>query len=111
MRATGPARGESHAGADANPYLAIAASLAAGLAGMQEQLAPSAAIEGNGYDQAHTLARSCLMAHDQLVHSAHAARLLAADFVRAYLAANQMEHDSYLREISAWERRLLLPQV
>lgn len=99
------------AGADANPYLAIAASLTAGLAGMQEQLAPSAPIEGNGYDQAHTLARSFLMAHDQLAHSAHAARLLGADFVRAYLAVKQLEHDSYLREISAWERRFLLPQV
>ncbi|WP_396268650.1 glutamine synthetase family protein [Ideonella sp.] len=99
------------AGADANPYLAIAASLAAGLAGMQEQLAPSAPIEGNGYDQAHTLARSFLMAHDQLAHSTHAARLLGADFVRAYLAVKHMEHDSYLREISAWERRFLLPQV
>ena len=99
------------AGADANPYLAIAASLAAGLAGLQEQLAPSAPIEGNGYDQAHTLARSFLMAHDRLAASPHAARLLGADFVRAYLAVKQLEHDSYLREISAWERRFLLPQV
>ncbi|MBQ0936471.1 glutamine synthetase family protein [Ideonella paludis] len=99
------------AGADANPYLAIAASLAAGLAGLQEQLTPSAPIEGNGYDHAHTLARSFLMAHDRLAASPHAARLLGADFVRAYLAVKQLEHDSYLREISAWERRFLLPQV
>lgn len=99
------------AGADANPYLAMAASLAAGLAGMQEQLTPSAPIQGNGYDQAHTLARSFLMAHDRLAASPHAARLMGADFVRAYLAVKQLEHDSYLSEISAWERRFLLPQV
>jgi len=31
--------------------------------------------------------------------------------VQAYLAVKQLEHDSYLREISAWERRVLLAQV
>jgi len=32
-------------------------------------------------------------------------------FVRGYLAVKTLEHDHYLREISAWERRYLLPQV
>jgi len=99
------------AGADANPYLAIAATLAAGLAGMQEGLPPSAPIEGNGYDHAHTLARSFLAAHAQMAASASAPRLLGAPFVQAYLAVKGLEHDSYLNEISAWERRFLLPQV
>src|SRR3546814_8196524 len=35
------------AGADANPYLAIAASLACGYLGMKEQLKPRQPIEGN----------------------------------------------------------------
>ena len=39
------------AGADANPYLAIAASLAAGLAGMDERLDAFAPIADNGYNQ------------------------------------------------------------
>ncbi len=112
--ASGPAarRVENRiAGADANPYLAIAATLAAGLAGMDERLAPSAPIEGNGYDHAHGLARSFLAAHEQMARSASAPRLMGAGFVQAYLSVKALEHDSYQREISAWERRFLLPLV
>lgn len=43
--------------------------------------------------------------------SAQAPRLLGERFVRAYLAVKALEHDSFLNEISAWERRFLLPQV
>ena len=101
------------AGADANPYLAIAASLAAGLAGMDEALTPTAplAVTDSGYDQAHALARSFLPAHEQMVHSAHSRRLLGDAFVTGYCAVKALEYDSYLSEISAWERRYLLPQV
>lgn len=99
------------AGADANPYLAMAASLAAGLAGLQEQQMPSAPITDNAYDHPPTLARSLLAAHEQMARSPHAARLLGAPFVQAYLAVKGLEHDSYLREISAWERRYLVEQA
>jgi glutamine synthetase len=98
-------------GADANPYLAIAATLAAGLAGMQEGLSPSEALQGNAYEQAHTLPRSFTVAHEQLARSSSAPRLLGAPFVQAYLAVKGLEYESYLNEISAWERRFLLPQV
>jgi glutamine synthetase len=43
--------------------------------------------------------------------SDHAPRLLGERFVRGYLAVKALEHDHYLSEISAWERRYLLPQV
>lgn len=99
------------AGADANPYLAIAASLAAGLAGMQERLAPRAAEDGNAYEHAHELARSFEIAHERMAHSAAAPSLLGPEFVQAYLAVKGLEQDSFLREVSAWERRFLLPQV
>lgn len=101
------------AGADANPYLAIAASLAAGLAGMDEALVPTAplAANANGYDQAHALARSFLPALEQMAASACARRLLGDTFVTGYCAVKALEYDSYLSEISAWERRFLLPQV
>jgi glutamine synthetase len=99
------------AGADANPYLAIAASLAAGLAGLEEQLSPTEPVQGNGYDEAHGLPRTFLEAHHRMAGSAHAARLMGADFVRAYLAVKALEHDSYLNHISEWERRYLAPQA
>lgn len=99
------------AGADANPYLAIAATLAAGLAGMEEKLKPTDPIEGNGYDHAHDLARTFIVAHDQMAASESAPRLLGKELVQAYLSVKELEYDSYLREISAWERRFLAPQV
>ncbi|WP_236962434.1 glutamine synthetase family protein [Hydrogenophaga sp. SL48] len=99
------------AGADANPYLAMAATLAAGLAGMQERLQPMEPVAGNGYHQARGLPRTFGAAHAQMAASDHAPRLLGERFVRGYLAVKALEHDHYLSEISAWERRYLLPQV
>jgi hypothetical protein len=94
------------AGADANPYLAIAASLAAGLAGIDDALAPTAPVDGSAYDHAHDLPRSFDIAHERLAQRARRL-LMGADF-RAGLpgAVKALEHDSFMREISAWERRL-----
>ena len=99
------------AGADANPYLAIAASLAAGLAGMEAALKPSAPLAGNGYDQAHGLPRSMEAALAQLQHSGFARQAFGDEFVTGYCAVKALEYGHYLGEISAWERRFLLPQV
>lgn len=38
-------------GADANPYLALAASIAAGLYGIEQKIEPTTEIKGNAYDQ------------------------------------------------------------
>ena len=101
------------AGADANPYLAIAASLAAGLAGMDERLKPTEAlpITANSSDLGHTLPRSFLPAHEKMANSAAARKLLGDAFVTGFCAAKAVEYDSYLHEISAWERRYLGPQA
>jgi len=99
------------AGADANPYLAIAASLAAGLAGIQAQLEHSAPLASNGYDEAHGLPRSMEVAIAKMQHSTFARQAFGDDFVTGYCAVKALEYDNYLGEISAWERRYLLPQV
>jgi len=101
------------AGADANPYLVIAATLAAGLAGLEEQCTPTVplATGANAYNQSHQLHRSFLSAHAHLLNSPSARRLMGDKFVTAYCAVKGLEFESYLREISAWERRFLLPQV
>ncbi|MEN9628162.1 MAG: Gamma-glutamylputrescine synthetase PuuA [Pseudomonadota bacterium] len=99
------------AGADANPYLAIAASLAAGLHGMQHALSPTAPVDDSAYEQDHGLPRSFLQAHELMDRGPLARRLLHRDFVRAFLAVKALEHQHYESEISAWERRWLLPQV
>jgi glutamine synthetase len=40
-----------------------------------------------------------------------ARQLLGDTFVTGFCAVKALEHDSYLNEISAWERRYLLPLV
>jgi glutamine synthetase len=99
------------AGADANPYLAIAASLAAGLAGMDAHLGATEPLGGNGYDQARGLPRDFSQALAQMAGSPMARQLLGDTFVTGFCAVKALEHDSYLNEISAWERRYLLPLV
>ncbi len=99
------------AGADANPYLAIAASLAAGLAGIHERLSPSAPLSSNGYDQAHGLPRSMEAALEKMQNSSFAHQVFGDNFVTGYCAVKRLEYENYLSEISAWERRFLLPQV
>ena len=99
------------AGADANPYLALAASLAAGLAGIEEQLAPSAAVEGSAYDCKHELAPTMYAAWERMESSKDARRLMGDGFVTAYCAVKKLEYDHFQNEISAWERRYLAPQA
>jgi glutamine synthetase len=101
------------AGADANPYLAMAASLAAGLAGMDEHLTPTEPrpLSVNCADLGHALPRSFMQAHTQMANSTSARRLLGDAFVTGFCSAKGVEYDSYLHEVSAWERRFLLPQV
>ena len=70
------------AGADANPYLVVAANLAAGLDGIEQGLTPPPVVEGNAYalpaGQAPPLPTSLADATDQL-HASNFARKLLGD--------------------------------
>lgn len=99
-------------GADANPYLAIAASLAAGLHGLLNELQPSAPIQGE-FDVPDGLSLPCTLhaALQRLQASALARHWFGAEFVDGYCASKGMELMSYLDEITPWERRVLGGQV
>ncbi|MDD5478998.1 glutamine synthetase family protein [Rhodoferax sp.] len=99
------------AGADANPYLAMAASLAAGLKGLQAHLSATEPLSGNGYEQAHSLPRSMAEAIQKMEQSFFVRQALGDDFVTGYCAVKALEMAHFEREVSAWERRYLLPQV
>ena len=98
------------AGADANPYLMIAASLAAGLAGLEERVPCSAPETGSAYESSHDLAPTFVAALTQMGQSESARRLLGNDFVTGFVSVKAVEYQSYLSEIGAWERRYLGPQ-
>lgn len=99
-------------GADANPYLAIAASLAAGLHGLQEQLQPTEPIQGE-FEVPPALSLPCTLhaALQRLQGSALARQWFGEEFVGGYCATKSMELMSFLDEITPWERRVLANQV
>lgn len=98
-------------GADANPYLAIAASLACGYLGMTHGTAPRAAFEGDGYSAAHTLPRSLLSALTALEGCSELTELLGQEFVDVYTVIKHHEFEEFMRVVTPWEREYLLLSV
>jgi len=99
------------AGADCNPYLAIAASLACGYLGMKNKLKPRAAIEGSAYRLAHTLPRTLQDALHRFQGNRQVKDILGENFVHAVVAVKEAELDTYQQVISPWEREHLLLNV
>jgi len=99
------------AGADANPYLALAASLACGYLGMVEKLDPRAPVEGSAYRLAHTLPRTLYDALHRFTASRPVKDILGEKFVQAVNLVKETELDAYQEVISSWEREHLLLNV
>ncbi|MCS4262249.1 L-glutamine synthetase [Pseudomonas protegens] len=99
-------------GADANPYLAIAASLAAGLHGIENELEPTAAIQGE-FEVPDNLSLPCTLhaALERLKRSQLARELFGNEFIEGYIASKTMELTSFFDEITPWERRVLAAQA
>jgi glutamine synthetase len=98
-------------GADANPYLAIAASLACGYLGMVQGLEPSPPIEGSAYDMPYALPRNLEESLRLLRESDPLRELLGERFVLAFHAVKEREFAAFLDVISSWEREYLLLNV
>ncbi|QPN44081.1 glutamine synthetase [Priestia aryabhattai] len=99
-------------GADANPYLAIAASLAAGLHGIEQRLEPAPAIQGE-FEVPEHLSLPCTLhaALERLKGSALARELFGAEFIEGYAATKALELTDFYNEITPWERRVLAAQA
>jgi glutamine synthetase len=98
-------------GADANPYLAIAASLACGYLGMIENLQPTEPISGSAHDLPFALPRSLDAALRSLQESQPLIRILGEPFVAAFSIVKSAEYEVFLQVISSWEREHLLLNV
>ena len=93
--------------ADANPYLALAAALGAGLYGIEQKWEPEAQVKGNAYDQKHpdhlALPRT-LWDSAQALKSSEAARALFGDaFVEHFAATREWEEREFRKHITDWE--------
>ncbi|MCK0751452.1 glutamine synthetase family protein [Chromohalobacter japonicus] len=99
------------AGADANPYLVMAASLACGYLGMLGQLEPRPPMIGSAWSGGHTLPDDIRPALDMLSACQPLAEVLGERFTNSYLAVKRAEHREYFQVISSWEREHLLLRV
>jgi glutamine synthetase len=88
-------------GADVNPYLSAAATIAAGVAGVIGKIEPEAEVIGSGYAQepARDFARSMPEAISRLRGSEFARDWLGTRFVDAFTATRQSQHDEFRRRV------------
>jgi len=95
--------------ADANPYLALAAALASGLAGIEQQLEPDPMVTGNAYTQTfpehQKLPATLWDAAQRLRQSDTARAMFGAPFVDHYAATREWEEREFRRHVTDWELR------
>ena len=98
-------------GADANPYLAIAVSLACGYLGMKQKITASEPHKGDAFNEPIAVARSLEEALRLLDEDNDLKQVLGAQFVKAYCAVKLEEFEAFNKVISSWEREYLLLNV
>ncbi|WP_309639574.1 glutamine synthetase family protein [Methylibium sp.] len=98
-------------GADANPYVAFAATLACGWLGIQQKLEPTPECKGDAYLGDFQLPRSLGEALDLLRHQKDLAEVLGEAFVTVYTEVKEIEYAEFMKVISPWEREHLLLHV
>ena len=95
------------AAADANPYIALAAALASGLYGIENEIEPDEPIAGNAYDLneggGHDLPRTLWDAAQRLKASENARNLFGSPFVEHFAATREWEEREFRRHITDWE--------
>jgi glutamine synthetase len=92
-------------GADANPYLAFAATIAAGLHGIQKRLKGPRMYEGNAYEDARLaqVPKTLREALDELGRSRLAREAFGAGVVEHYLHHGRLEQEAFDQAVTDWE--------
>jgi glutamine synthetase len=92
-------------GGDVNPYLALAAAIAAGLHGVEKELPLEAAFPGNAYDSDKPRVPSTLRDAAELFEKSSLARsAFGDDVVDHYTNAARVELAAYDAAVTDWER-------
>ncbi|MEQ8715040.1 MAG: glutamine synthetase family protein [Cyclobacteriaceae bacterium] len=100
-------------GADCNPYLAFAASLACGLQGIKEEVTPPNCFEGDVYAASH-LAQVPMNLQHALAHfhsSDFAEEAFGKEVVKHYSHFYQTEIDAYQKSVTDWERKRYFERI
>jgi glutamine synthetase len=98
-------------GADVNPYLAFAATLASGYLGMKQKLKATEPHTGTANESTVEVARSLEEGLRHLQDTPEMVDIFGELFLRAYSAVKLDEFEEFNRVISSWEREHLLLQV
>jgi glutamine synthetase len=94
------------AAADINPYIAMAATLGAGLYGIENEIEPPPAIMGDageGGPERAKLPRTLAEATALLAESQKARQILGEGFIDHYVRTREWEVRQYERAVSDWE--------
>lgn len=98
-------------GADANPYVALAATLACGWLGIQKRIEPTPECKGDAYLGDYQLPRSLSEALEKLRREQDLAEVLGEAFITIYTEVKEIEYAEFMKVISPWEREHLLLHV
>lgn len=96
------------AGADANPYLAIAATLLTGLQGVRNKINPTERITGGAWELPRGIPLNMEQALRQMNGSKFLREHLGNRFVDIYIGCKKTEMNNYHHVVSSWERKFLL---
>jgi len=98
-------------GVDANPYVAMAMTLACGYLGMQKKIKPKAEMKSDAYLAPFSLPRSLGEALDLLRNETDLHDILGKEFITVYTEIKELEFEEFMKVISPWEREHLLLHV
>ena len=93
--------------ADANPYIALASALGAGLWGIENSIEPGEPLKGNAYTKSFArrlqFPKSLAEAAARLTSSKPARAILGDSFIEHYAASREWEEREFRKHITDWE--------
>ena len=99
-------------GSDTNPYLIIAANLAAGYLGIKNKIKPSQETKKSVFDdKKSSLPKNMEEAIILFENDEDLLEVFSQKFIRTIAAIRRVEYQAYLKVISSWEREYLLLNV
>lgn len=98
-------------GADVNPYLSFAATLACGYLGMKKGIEATPPFAGNAYNEELDLPRTLEESLRRLQDDQDVVDLFGEKFIQLYTSIKLEEFEEFNRVISSWEREHLLLNV
>ena len=99
------------AGMDCNPYIGIAASLACGYLGLNNQDQPRAQFSGDAYAGEGDIPGGVSPALNKFDSAMALHEIIGPEFARVYSIVKRAEYEEFLQVISPWEREHLLLSV